>query len=74
LSHATARAARTVEIEGVGDDALRLMLDASGLSFTLDEARQIAELLGRDPTVVEANIFNTMWSEHCSYKSSREVL
>jgi phosphoribosylformylglycinamidine synthase len=74
LSHATARAARTVEIEGVGDDGLRQTLDASGLTFTLDEARQIAELLGRDPTVVEANIFNTMWSEHCSYKSSREVL
>jgi phosphoribosylformylglycinamidine synthase len=32
------------------------------------------ELLGRDPTRVEATIFNTMWSEHCSYKSSRRVL
>jgi len=74
LTHATARAARTVEIEGVGDDALRQTLDGAGLTFTLDEARRIVELLGRDPTVVEANIFNTMWSEHCSYKSSREVL
>jgi phosphoribosylformylglycinamidine synthase len=74
LTHATARAARTVEIGGVGDDALRQTLDAAGLSFTLDEARRIVELLGRDPTVVEANIFNTMWSEHCSYKSSRAVL
>jgi phosphoribosylformylglycinamidine synthase len=32
------------------------------------------ELLGRDPTRVEATIFDTMWSEHCSYKSSRWVL
>ena len=74
MTRTTARAARTVEIEGAGDDGLRRTLDAAGLSFTLDEARRIAELLGRDPTVVEAHIFNTMWSEHCSYKSSREVL
>jgi phosphoribosylformylglycinamidine synthase len=31
-------------------------------------------LLGRDPTRVEATIFDAMWSEHCSYKSSRWVL
>src|SRR3989442_10352123 len=31
-------------------------------------------LLGRDPTRVEATLFDTMWSEHCSYKSSRWVL
>ncbi|MFH1502620.1 MAG: phosphoribosylformylglycinamidine synthase subunit PurL [Candidatus Eisenbacteria bacterium] len=49
-------------------------MEALGLTLTPDEARRVAELLGRDPTVVEANIFNTMWSEHCSYKSSREVL
>lgn len=32
------------------------------------------ELLRRDPTRVEATIFDTMWSEHCSYKSSRWAL
>src|SRR5687767_12295132 len=32
------------------------------------------ELLGRDPTRVEATLFDVMWSEHCSYKSSRRVL
>ena len=31
-------------------------------------------LLKRDPTRVEATIFDAMWSEHCSYKSSRWVL
>src|SRR5437867_10045983 len=31
-------------------------------------------LLERKPTRVEATIFDTMWSEHCSYKSSRWVL
>jgi len=74
LTRTAARAARTVEIEGTSDGTLRETLDGAGLSFTLDEARSIAELMGRDPTVVEAHIFNTMWSEHCSYKSSRDVL
>jgi len=32
------------------------------------------ELLQRDPTRVEATIFDAMWSEHCSYKSSRWAL
>jgi phosphoribosylformylglycinamidine synthase subunit PurL len=34
----------------------------------LDKARSI---LGRDPTETEDGIFTVMWSEHCSYKSSR---
>jgi phosphoribosylformylglycinamidine synthase II len=74
LTQTVADTARTVAIEGADDEALRQRLEADGLSFTLEEARSIARLMGRDPTVVEAHIFNTMWSEHCSYKSSREVL
>ena len=74
MTRTVARAVRTVEIGGANDEALGLTLAGAGLSFTLDEARRIAELMGRDPTVVEAHIFNTMWSEHCSYKSSRDVL
>jgi phosphoribosylformylglycinamidine synthase II len=35
---------------------------------------KINELLHREPTPVEASIFDTMWSEHCSYKSSKPVL
>jgi phosphoribosylformylglycinamidine synthase II len=74
VTQTTARSARTIAITGTSDDALRRALDEAGLSFTLEEARRIADLLGRDPTVVESHIFNTMWSEHCSYKSSRTVL
>ncbi len=74
MTGTVARAVRTVEIEGAGDERLERTLAEAGLSFTLDEARRIAKLMGRDPTVVEAHIFNTMWSEHCSYKSSRDVL
>ncbi len=44
------------------------------LNLAVSEARRVCELLGRDPTIVELTIFNTMWSEHCSYKSSRRIL
>jgi phosphoribosylformylglycinamidine synthase II len=36
-----------------------------------DEHRRIAGLLGREPQGVEWALFSAMWSEHCSYKSSR---
>ncbi|HTM00552.1 MAG TPA: hypothetical protein VL503_05460, partial [Candidatus Omnitrophota bacterium] len=52
----------------------KALLEAEGLRLTADEAARMLELLGRDPTRVEATIFDTMWSEHCSYKSSRRVL
>jgi phosphoribosylformylglycinamidine synthase II len=42
--------------------------------LSVDEARRVAALLGREPTTVELVLFDTMWSEHCSYKSSRSVL
>ncbi|RIA55105.1 phosphoribosylformylglycinamidine synthase subunit PurL [Dichotomicrobium thermohalophilum] len=36
-----------------------------------DEAERMVEILGRQPTPTELGIFSVMWSEHCSYKSSR---
>ena len=40
--------------------------------ITLDEYEKIKQLLGgREPTITELGIFSVMWSEHCSYKSSR---
>ena len=44
-------------------------IDAHGL--TADEYRRLVEILGREPTITELGIFSVMWSEHCSYKSSR---
>jgi phosphoribosylformylglycinamidine synthase len=35
------------------------------------EYQKIVSLLGREPTYTELGIFSVMWSEHCSYKSSR---
>ena len=45
------------------------LLEQHGL--TRDEYQRILEMLGREPTVTELGIFSVMWSEHCSYKSSR---
>jgi phosphoribosylformylglycinamidine synthase len=36
-----------------------------------DEYEQIVRRLGREPNLTELGIFSVMWSEHCSYKSSR---
>jgi phosphoribosylformylglycinamidine synthase len=36
-----------------------------------DEYERIKGLLGREPNLTELGIFSVMWSEHCSYKSSR---
>jgi phosphoribosylformylglycinamidine synthase II len=36
-----------------------------------DEYDQIVQRLGREPNLTELGIFSVMWSEHCSYKSSR---
>ena len=44
-------------------------LERHGL--TPDEYRRIVERLGREPNLTELGIFSVMWSEHCSYKSSR---
>jgi len=44
------------------------------LGMTDDELATVVELLGRDPTDLELAMFAVMWSEHCSYKSSRAHL
>ncbi len=40
-------------------------------NLTPEEFARIKELLGREPNLVELGVFSVMWSEHCSYKSSR---
>ncbi len=36
-----------------------------------DEYERLLKIMGRSPTMVELGIFSAMWSEHCSYKSSK---
>ena len=44
------------------------------LGLTDDEAMEIERILGRPPNHLELAMFAVMWSEHCSYKSSRRHL
>ena len=39
--------------------------------FTTEEYEKVLEIMGREPSMTELGIFSVMWSEHCSYKSSR---
>ncbi|MFN3867766.1 MAG: phosphoribosylformylglycinamidine synthase subunit PurL [Hyphomicrobiaceae bacterium] len=39
--------------------------------FKGDEYPNLLKILGREPSITELGIFSVMWSEHCSYKSSR---
>ena len=41
------------------------------LGLTADEYTRIREILGRRPTSAELAMYSVMWSEHCSYKSSK---
>lgn len=40
-------------------------------NLTEEEYQRIVELIGREPNLTELGIFSLMWSEHCSYKSSK---
>jgi len=63
-----------VPVQTLNDDQLAIFLRQNGLTLAVAEARRVAELLGREPTLAEMTLFDTMWSEHCSYKSSRPYL
>lgn len=40
----------------------------------MDDYHQIKQILNREPNLLEIAIFSAMWSEHCSYKSSKKYL
>lgn len=45
--------------------------DAAEFGLKADEYQRILDRLGRTPNLTELGIYSVMWSEHCSYKSSR---
>ena len=54
-----------------------MMIDDATIAehgLTADEYQRILTILGREPNLTELGIFSVMWSEHCSYKSSRRHL
>ncbi len=42
--------------------------------LTPEEYQKVVKFLGREPNFTELGVFSVMWSEHCSYKSSRHYL
>ncbi len=46
----------------------------AALGLTSDEYERIQTVIGREPSHTELAMFSVMWSEHCSYKSSRTYL
>jgi phosphoribosylformylglycinamidine synthase II len=56
-------------IDDSGDSAFLALLKKHKISA--DEYGKIKAILGRAPTMSELGVFSAMWSEHCSYKSSR---
>jgi phosphoribosylformylglycinamidine synthase II len=55
-----------VNIQRPGDEPL-----ARAFGLTAEEYARVLEIMGRTPTLTELGVFSVMWSEHCSYKSSR---
>ena len=48
--------------------------DAAEMGLSGEEFDRVCEHMGRKPNLTELGIFSAMWSEHCSYKSSRRWL
>src|SRR5690606_20069175 len=48
-----------------------VQLPYAELGLKPDEYQRIVEILGRRPTAAELAMYSVMWSEHCSYKSSK---
>ncbi|HEX3860121.1 MAG TPA: phosphoribosylformylglycinamidine synthase subunit PurL [Stellaceae bacterium] len=44
---------------------------AAEMGLTADEFSRVEDILGRTPNLTELGVFSAMWSEHCSYKSSK---
>ncbi|MDD4628534.1 MAG: phosphoribosylformylglycinamidine synthase subunit PurL [Candidatus Peribacteraceae bacterium] len=58
----------------MNDAEVKKALKEHKIGLTVEEARKIGTMLGRDPTIVEATVWGIQGSEHCSYKSSRRFL
>jgi phosphoribosylformylglycinamidine synthase II len=54
--------------------AVSARLAARGVRIDADEVTLLLELLGRPPRWAECVLFGILWSEHCSYKSTRHLL
>jgi phosphoribosylformylglycinamidine synthase subunit PurL len=58
----------TIEVAGQTPDTQQPYKE---LGLTDDEYAKVRDILGRRPTAAELALYSVMWSEHCSYKSSK---
>lgn len=63
-----------IPVSDFSDEELLKFMQKNGISLKINETRDVVKKLGRNPTLTELHIFNTEWSEHCSYKSSKDIL
>ncbi len=63
-----------IMITELSDEKLKTALLECKISLTVDEARKLPKILGRNPTLTEGIIWGIQGSEHCSYRSSRKFL
>lgn len=75
MSVALAASTAAWSIEEAADPAaVSSALRARGVALEPDEVTLLGRLLGRPPRWAEAVLFGILWSEHCSYKSTRHLL
>mgnify|MGYP006281494339 FL=1 len=63
--------ARTVDTVQAAADEPSVVQPWAELGLKSDEYERIRDILGRRPTSAELAMYSVMWSEHCSYKSSK---
>ena len=74
MTSTTASAAAWTEAELADPAAVSVALKRRGVSLDAEEVVLLTRLLGRPPRWAEAVLFGILWSEHCSYKSTRHLL
>ena len=63
-----------IPTNNVGNTMKNIEQTLQKLKLTKDEYQDILKIMGREPNMLELQIFSSMWSEHCSYKSSKKYL
>ena len=63
-----------MNVENLPDTEVSTEADGLAHGLSADEYARAVEICGRAPNLLELGIFSVMWSEHCSYKSSKKWL
>lgn len=70
----TADSVIRIPVADLEDVEIKDLLRKYGVPLTVEEARSVGRMVGREPSLSELHTFAVQWSEHCSYKSSRSTL